>query len=392
MKIIHVLLGKAKPDNTTSGVSKVVFYLAKYQEIYGAEVYVISITKNSQYDGQILSGHPRVEIYAQSKTRFLVNKGIIQRIKEIEPDIVHFHSVFIPEFQIIGDILTRMSIPYVITPHGGYRAEALKRNKILKKNWLEIFESRLLKRAKMIHFLTQQELMEFESLGLHCRALKVIVPNGVEDQPYYDYSKAKSYLIEYFKLPIDSTVILFLGRLDIYSKGLDLLMQGFSIFSKKIGTEKTYLLLVGPDINNSLNKLSGMAERYGISKRVNLFGPVFGGDKFLFMSGADLFIVPSRSEGLPTVLLEALSVGARCLVSYGTGMADDILNHEAGWVCKLSPEAIAEALLIAIKEIKCKDKIQKISNNAINLVRQKYSWDTVAEKILSYYKELSNVG
>jgi len=398
MRIIHVVLGKAKPE-TADGVSCAVYHLAKYQERHGNDVLVVSIVKRLQYDGEIISRSPRVELFAAHKVPLFLNRNAIRRLKESSPDIVHLHSAFIPEFQVLGHKLRKLGIPYVITPHGAYCVGALVHKRILKRIWLELLEKKLLNAAKMIQFLNVHELQDFRRLDLKNESLKVVIPNGVQEASNQCSEEAKRHLQKLFNLPTNPQVLLFIGRLAIREKGLDLLLQGLSSYLSRSTDKKgmnsrssnSHLLLVGPTIGNSAAILNRMAKKYGISDCVHVVGPVFGSEKLLVMAGADIVIFPSRSEGLPVALIEALSVGARCIVSYKTNMAEEVLNNHAGWACELSPEGISNALFDAIEELNCRHRREELSANAVNLVKQKYMWSSIAEEIIGYYKEITNV-
>ena len=69
-------------------------------------------------------------------------------------------------------------------------------------------------------------------------------------------------------------------------------------------------------------------------------------DKLL--SAFDLFVMPSRFEGHPMGLIEALANGLPALVTRGCNMLDEILSSNAGWVCETSENDLEKTILMMI--------------------------------------------
>ena len=384
MKVLHVLLGRPQPD-TANGVSKSCYYLTRHQCDLGGDIHVLGLSRKCEYDGQVVSERPRIELFRPPGNRFLCSRAFFKRIREIRPDIIHLHSAYIPEFQHMGRWLSRNDIPYVVSPRGAYRALNIG-NSFKKRIWLRLIESGLLKNASMLHFLTKAELYDFELLGIKTRGRKTVVPNGIDCQGYRDPLAEKQYVLQRYNLPHDSRVVLFVGRLDIWHKGLDLLIQGFKCVTQE-STKCCHLLLAGPDVRGSSAALGRMIDGLGLSHCVHLIGPVYGQDKFRAMAGADLFVIPSRFEGFPNALLEALSVGARCVVSATVGLSEDIINCRAGWVCDLDAAAIGSSMMEAFSALEAPRSIHEISHNSVNLVADKYTWRGAAAALLREYRE-----
>ena len=91
-------------------------------------------------------------------------------------------------------------------------------------------------------------------------------------------------------------------------------------------TNNIYLLIVGDASMEAdfqyLSFLKNMAKSLGINDRVGFAGWVEKEELWKIFHGADLFILPSKSEGMPNVMLEALGCGLPCLGSDIPGIKD----------------------------------------------------------------------
>ena len=125
----------------------------------------------------------------------------------------------------------------------------------------------------------------------------VIIPNGIDpdDFPWIERSEARASL----GLPTAGTVLLYVGRIE-ESKGVGLLLRAIRAMP-----EATLLVAgTGPYLG-SFRALSAVDPA---GPRVRIMGPVRR-ERFLLYSAADLFCLPSRNEGQPVSLLEAMAMG-----------------------------------------------------------------------------------
>jgi glycosyltransferase involved in cell wall biosynthesis len=105
--------------------------------------------------------------------------------------------------------------------------------------------------------------------------------------------------------------ILFLSRIDTYTKGLDILLDAFVSVSDRFKSLK--LILAGYEFNS----VSGLIKRVpeGLRDRISYAGFVLGEEKIKLLSGAKVFILPSRHEAHPVSILEALACGKAVIAS-----------------------------------------------------------------------------
>lgn len=167
-------------------------------------------------------------------------------------------------------------------------------------------------------------------------------------------------------------VILNVGRI-IRSKRLDLLLN---IFSKCINTNWE-LWVVGEDESGEKDKLLKLSNDLKINQKVIFWGKQERIDDFYSM--AKIFAFTSESEGLPNVLLEAMSAGLAC-ISFDciAGPKDLITDGETGYIVKMYD---CEEYIIKLDRLLSDSQIrQKFSENArkksedydINVIGEKY--------------------
>lgn len=128
--------------------------------------------------------------------------------------------------------------------------------------------------------------------------------------------------------PASQTIeMLYIGQL-IQRKGIDLL---FAAMAQLVGRyPNLHLTLIGG--GEQAQELPQWIDRYGLTGRVQIVGPLPAGQIPARLQQASLFVLPSRWDGWGMVVNEALSVGVPVIVSNACGVADLIRNGLNGFV------------------------------------------------------------
>lgn len=302
-----------------------------------------------------------------------INVGSTQNISEIISqkgglNLVVFHEAYRKEYLTIYRELVKYKIPYIIIPHGELAVEAQK------KKWLKKFVANLLlfnrffKKAAAIQCLSLREL-ENTNFGNS----KFIGTNGIllPDVVKEGFNKSEQK-------------ILYIGRLDMYHKGLDLLLDAVQLIADFMREQICKVYIYGPDIKGRYDNLLRKIEENNIQDIVVLNREIVGAEKEKEILNADFFVQTSRFEGMPMGILEALSYGLPCLVTEGTTLGEIIEKADAGWYAYNTKESIAEKMKEAIsfdnKEVK--------SYNARKLVAEKFVWNKISSETVKKYKEI----
>ena len=286
-------------------------------------------------------------------------------------DLVHFHSVFIAD-NARASLLLR--VPYVISPHGGYNQSVLYgRNRLAKKIWLAVHERRYISSASALHAVSPGEASELERLVSTDRIFDI--PNGISQQ----------VLDRPIQEPVGKT-LLFLGRLAVQHKGIDLLLAGYSAFLKESGDKSSNLVIAGPDFRGDKQRIEEQINALGLQDRVSLPGGVFGDNKWNLIDRAYAVVLTSRWEGMPFALLEALAAGRPVLVTPETNLGAFVDKYRAG------VQVIGDAKDIAagIKELLTlpREEHIRMQHQARRLVRDKFTWDRIASDLATRYRNI----
>lgn len=285
----------------------------------------------------------------------------------VQPDLVVFHEVYRPQYPAIGRALRRRGIPYVLVPHGGLTVWARKKHFLKKTVANVLLFGRFIRGAAAVQCLSKAEL------DATCHHTKFIGTNGVMPA-----SIART-------APFSGKNFLYIGRLDAYQKGLDLLLAALSLCKGELAAAGCCVHLYGPDKHGRRRKLARLVQRYGLEKLVWLHDAVYAEEKEQLLLQADCFIQTSRFEGMPLGVLEALGCGLPCIVTAGTGIAQMLQEYDAGWAVGDDPRQIAAGILRVLSET---DALPQKSKNARRLITERFAPAQVARQTLAEYERL----
>lgn len=115
------------------------------------------------------------------------------------------------------------------------------------------------------------------------------------------------------------------------------------------------------------------------------YGPIFDEQKIIdIVSDCDILVCPSYSEGMPTVILEAMSRGL-AVIATDVGAVNELVSSQTGWLIEPANQLQLEQTLR--ETIKISDKqLQQKKENALKLVKEKFTWKNVIEITLNNIK------
>ena len=174
-------------------------------------------------------------------------------------------------------------------------------------------------------------------------------------------------------------LVLFVGRLT-YQKGLDVLLKAWPRFRDRRPGATLLVLGQGPDRNT----LRQSAEALGIAASVDFRG--IREDVGHHYAAADIFVLPSRYEGFPNVMLEAMAAGLPVIASQVSGTEDAIEDGRNGLLVPPGePEALSEALRRLSED---PDLRERLGTEARKTVEGRFNINRVAEQTLGFYRHL----
>ncbi len=288
------------------------------------------------------------------------------------PDIVIFHEAYRKEYLSISKELRKRKIPYVIIPHGELNEEAQQKKHFKKIIANILLFNRFINGASAIQCLSARELN-----STHFGNKKFIGTNGMH--------LPKKYKTSFHE---DETKFVYIGRLDAFHKGLDLMIDAIKLEAEFFRKNNCSFYIYGPDYEGRFQHIANMINDANVGDIVFLNHEISGQEKEDILLGADIFIQTSRFEGMPMGILEALSYGLPCLVTEGTTLGNEVRLYKTGWCSSDTAEGIAKEIKAAIKE---KDHFNHISSNSIDCVSKLFSWNVISETTVDEYRKLVNI-
>ncbi len=366
MEIIHIILGKANPDRM-NGINKVVFQLATKQALAGKKVAVWGVTKDvtHNYGERVF----KTELFKACVNPFSLHKSLIESVKSLKGNtVVHLHGGWVPLYYPLAMLLKKQQIPFVLTAHGAYNTIAMQRSSLIKKFYFRLFEQKVLRAAYKIHCIGESEVKGLNRLYSDKKA--VLLPYGFEiGQLETEYVSPTEFVVG------------FVGRIDIYTKGLDLLLSAFSAFKGKNPDSK--LWIVGS--SNEMDALNKRIIEQGLQHSVVLWGSKFGDEKESLMRQMAVFAHPSRNEGLPASVLEAAALGIPSLVTKATNIGSFILKYNAGIVVEDEDVEGLTSALFALKKHFDNKTLVTMGLNGRNMVSESFNWNTIVDAFDKIY-------
>ena len=297
-------------------------------------------------------------------------KQLLKKINEVE--LVHIHTCFsmITEYSMnyfLG------SVPIIFTPHGKLSPQIMNNRRLLKKIIFNSITKANLNKISEYVCSSVNEIKYANDLGIKCK--KSYIYNGYRMTEGNDSRnnlgiKSKMYL-------------LFLGYLDP-RKQPDLLIRAFAR-SKAKSTYK--LVLAGPDSYHYRSTLEKISKESGlmINKDVFLPGKVEGNYKWNLLRNAKALLLPSKAEGWPVTLAEAIGAEIPSLISKGCNF-DEIEEFKIGLLVNNFSE---KSWSDAIDKICFDNSLLEIFR--INLMKYKnqFSWATITKQWIAKYKQIA---
>lgn len=295
-KIYHI---SENTSNTSGGLRPVIVNLDNYlnnNSLFTSSVITNYKEKNDTFQEFV----PKLKSWNYSPE---LKNYILSELNNI--DIFHLHGTFMYTQFIGSKIALANKKPYVLTPHGMLEPWHLNDKKFKKSIYMNLFLKEILKKANLLHAITPLEKENLYKLTGHKNIFEI--PNLIY---------TSNFQFETFQ-KLDENYLLFLSRIHP-KKGLDILVEAMS----KIEDKKIKLKIVGHE-NDYSNELKRKCASLQIENRIEFLGGVYGEEKYSLFKNARAFILPSYTEAIGMVNLEAAICETPVLTTYSTGIKND---------------------------------------------------------------------
>lgn len=293
-------------------------------------------------------------------------------------DVVHTNAIF--SYPVVAAWATcrLRRVPYIITPHGMLEPWALKHKGWKKRLHYPLIEKSMLDAAAAVQALNAVEVADVKTLGVKSRV--VCVPNGVDPDGFAMPFEAGGFYKEYPHLR-ERKIILFLARVDP-KKGLDLLAPAFADVLNQFSD--AHLVIAGPDNVGFLSTAQNYFEQSGCASAVTFTGMLKGEMKHAALAAANVYVLPSYSEGFSMAILEAMAAGLPCVITKNCNFPEAAAAHAALTV-ETDAGEIAKALIECLAN---PHDAAEMGARAREFVFDNYTWNSIARRMNGVYESL----
>lgn len=292
--------------------------------------------------------------------------------KSLEPsfDLVHVHSPLPP--------LIKTHLPIITTVHTSMRTDS-KYHEVFdfyslleKLQSMYIYppiESKLFNISNSITTVSYSVVDELKDYGLESEKITVL-GNGVNERIFAPIRKTGD----------GQKYVLYTGILRA-RKGLFDLVKCAKLVSEVKPEVRFVVCGKGP----FLRKLEKEVREQRMQKQIELLGFVKREELIKLYQNATLHVVPSHYEGLPTVLLEAMSCGLPVVATDVCGNKEVISSGVNGFlVPPKSPKVMADVILWLLENDHVRERVGKAARKTIE---ERYTWDRITENVLASYSQ-----
>ena len=291
-------------------------------------------------------------------------------------DVVHCHGLW-HWASLAPFMIDSKQVAKVVTVHG-----VLDRYVYAQKGWKKklvdtLAQKRFLRRADLIHVITEDEQADVIRYLGQSHPNIVLIPNGVKITDFASLPP-KGLFRQRFGIAEDQKIVLFMSRLNA-KKGLDLLLPAFQQYAEKHAN--AVLVLAGSDDGYGQTTRQ-FIDRHQLSDRIKPVGMLTGDIKKAALADADVFTLPSYSEGFSMACLEAMAAGTPALVSDRVGFAEAIRRYDAAELVDLTVDDVHRGLERLLGNDQRRTEIRQ---NAHRLVTEQYDIDRISRRLLNEY-------
>lgn len=362
----------------TGGVEKYVYNLSKalISDGYTVEVITSNIPKGRTHD--VIDGIPvrRLKCVGEPLRNPLA-PSILFHLNELKKfDLIQIHNLYSFFALLIPLLKMSCDLPLVLTHHG-----QLIYGETVNDACVKIYEKSInrfiLKAVDNIVVLSESDAQYISSSGLINGNMEVL-PNALNPADFAEYTNVDTTeFIEKYHL-MGRKRILFVGEVT-NRKGVLTLIKSIQLLLKKVLKEKVTFIIVGSGEN--LSDARALAKDLDVESHVVFTGRLPFIELIQAYRSADLFVLPSLSEGLPTSILEAMYFGLPVVSTNIPGIRDHFSDFAL-----LVPPRDEHTLADAIHTFLNNDVMAKdFARKGKELVASRYTWDQLAREYESLY-------
>jgi glycosyltransferase involved in cell wall biosynthesis len=366
-------------------IAETVLGLANAQTLLGHQVLVVchefdhspayNLQLRSHLAAELHTWQPTLAITVGKMPASLVPRRSVAVLRKYNADILHIHNgVF------LEDALARQFIPRaraVLTAHGAFYPLALTRN---LRAYVALLKPFFYNRLAAFHALSPDEASVIRKL-FRCREVYV-VPSGLSD----NFGLASRTHGDSDDAPQGTLRLVSVGRLDIRTKGLDILLHSFASAAVR-SAQRLELLLVGPRSGRDCASILGIIDQLGIADRVSITGLTDREGVARYLKKSDVFVQTSRWDAFSLAAIEAMALDLPCILSSRVGVATypNIAALPQIHITEPQVERVTAAMLEVVNSVEEQKEAARQFGPAL---REFFSWERAAREHERAYSRL----
>ncbi|MFC1554814.1 glycosyltransferase family 4 protein [candidate division KSB1 bacterium] len=181
--------------------------------------------------------------------------------------------------------------------------------------------------------------------------------------------------------PKKGKYISFIGRLDVYMKGIDVLIESMG----KISDKAVKLKIAGTGPQKNIDKILELIEKFNLKSNIDLEGRISDEEKKTFLSECYFLVMPSRFEGWGISAVEAAACGKAVIGTKISGLSDAVVDGKTGiLVDPDDPETLAKA----IDKLLLDNILREEMGSSGKEWAGNFRWKKIAEKQENFYRRI----
>jgi glycosyltransferase involved in cell wall biosynthesis len=312
-------------------------------------------------------------------SRFSYAPGLSQSLLDAQLDVISGHGLWRYTSLATARWHSKAAKPYIVSPHGMLDPWALRNSRSRKAVAAVLFENRHLRTASCIRALCASEVEAVKGYGL--RNPVALIPNGVDLPGLEETVVAPWNEVEGFP---GAKVLLSLGRIHP-KKNLLALLQAWkgAQQSQPLIMADWRLVIGGWNEGSYCAQLREYIEESELERSVWLAGPLFGRERHAAYRNASGFVIPSLSEGLPMVVLEAWSYALPVIMTPACNLPEGFV---AGAAIQTG-ETPAE-ISVALQQLANLPDKKRLATGQLGraLCADKFSWQAIAPMMEAVFR------
>ncbi|HEX4265922.1 MAG TPA: glycosyltransferase [Verrucomicrobiae bacterium] len=302
-----------------------------------------------------------------------------ERAKQLvaSADVIHGHGLYVGTNYLLGSECRRQGRPLVYHTHGFLDPWILNRSRWKKRlvHWL--FENANFQHARLWRALTTKEADQIRAQGI--RGPVVVVPVGLDvasfNVPFQRGDEIETPLVPHLVNQRRFRAV-FISRLHP-KKGLDILLPAWA----KLAAERREweLIIAGPDEGGYAATVDGLIREFALEDSVRRVGKISHASKVKLLKSADVFVLPSYSEGFTSAILEAMAASVPVVATRECNFPE-LFQNGGGWECDVNLDSLADSLREAVTASETERHQRGAAGR--KLLERDYTWESVCRHLL----------